>query len=153
MNEGWIVRYFSSASGFSQTNLQKTKGKKDAASAGPKSQFLSHPINPQPLTLKAPLKEKVNKMVLPFSPSPGFPHKFTISKLIYEKLLHPTGNWTQTPSLGVLNQDHKISCSQCASEDKFRETGKENWPPVGIKLKYSRSVTSNSNHCPMITYY
>ena len=61
---------------------KKKQKQKDATWAGPKWDFLPHPTNLHPLTIKAPSKDKkISKIMLPAFPSSVFHTKFTTSNL------------------------------------------------------------------------
>ena len=59
--------------------------------------YKTNRINPNLPTLKAPPQEKINKVMLSFSPSQIFHKKFSISKLIDKQVFHPNCNYTPTP--------------------------------------------------------
>ena len=54
--------------------------------------YKTNRTNPHPPTLKAPLHEKINKIMLPFSTSQVSHPKFSISKLIGKQVFHPNDN-------------------------------------------------------------
>ena len=59
--------------------------------------YKTNSINPHPSTLKSPLQEKINKIVLPFFTSHVFHPKSSISKLIGKQVFYPNCNKTRTP--------------------------------------------------------
>ena len=110
--------------------------------------FLPHPTNSHPPTLKEPPQDKINKIMLPSSHSQVFHTDVKISKFIDNETtteLRPPASETSTK---ITKFD-----AHTASEQEFCKTGNENWPPAAIDLGFSRSVTGGHNHYTMSTYY
>ena len=98
-----------------------------------------------PLTLKAPPQEKVNKIMIPFSPSQVFHTKFSISKSQAKRYSVLTSTKLGPP---LSESSTKISNfhAPTASEHKLCKTGNENWLPTGIKLGCCRSSIGSVKH-------